>query len=79
MPICSHLISHHPGFPAGGMCQTGQDANGGGFTRSIGSQETEDGALLHAQVQAIQGGKFPKNFVQLLGAYCDHDAIPPAQ
>ena len=48
-------MPEHPHVSLGGLQQTHEDPQGRGFTGAVGSQQPDDLAALHGEVDAVDG------------------------
>ena len=52
-----HVMAEHGDLAFAGFGQTGQDADEGGFARTVGAQEAKKLALLNVKTHPLQGLK----------------------
>ena len=50
-----HVVAEHPGRPAVGPEDGGEDPDGRGLAGSVGSEQPEDGALLDGEADPVEG------------------------
>ncbi len=65
--VANDVVARHHGLALIGFEQGREDADRGGLPRPVGSEETEDRALLHRQVHAFHGLHLPEGLLQTLG------------
>ena len=58
--ILTHVDAVHPSVAGSKRQQAGEHLDDGGFSAAVGPQKTEDFALFHAQVHAIDGDDLAK-------------------
>jgi hypothetical protein len=57
--LAHHVEAEQLGAPRRRRNQGREDAEGGGLARTVGSQQAEEGALRHLEVEAIEGAHVP--------------------
>src|SRR5208282_6936863 len=70
--IFEDVETRQPGRPAGGRQEAREDAHRGGLPGSVGAEETQDFAFIHAKGNLVHGA----NGAVLLGEVFDLDQFP---
>ncbi len=72
---CGDVRARHRRVAAVGPEQCRQDGDGGRLAGSIGTEETEDGALAHGEVEAIEGDDIAVVFDESVGLDAAVDGV----